>query len=361
MADNETAPSAEDFSRLNAALAAERNANAQLLAERDTVVNRLNESESGRAAAEESAISGNIAGLKAQIETLETEESDLMSEGKFREAAAVRTKIGTAVSRLTHNEHLLERVNTQRSAAPTRSADPVEAFISNAAGGPRPFNQAEVNWIRRNSRYATDPAFRERVNLAHSEAVGRLGLSPSDPQYFQHLEDSGYQRQAAASPAGVRQNAAGGGARAATEDTGGDIDDTGSPYSDTGAEHVQGTIVDGVEIIIGQEPVVEQQRAAAPPPVQERADKPQPRAAGTAPGSSIAAAPTRRSLSGQRAVAQQQRVYISPEEMETAFNLAQTIAPDIAAKGMPHVGAWWSEWKNSKSANEKRQRWANGG
>lgn len=357
MAENETAPSAEDFARLNAALAAERNANSQLLAERDTVVNRLNESESSRAAAEESAISGSIAGLKAQIETLEGEESDLMAEGKFREAASVRTKIGTAVTRLTHNERLLENAS-QRQAAPQRSADPVEQFIANAAGGPRPFNQAEVGWIRRNSRYATDPAFRERVNMAHSRAVGDLGLSPGDPKYFDHLEEAGYQRVAAAAP-GVHREAAAGGGRVAAEEIGGEIDDGSSPYSDTGAEHQQGTVVDGVEIIIGQEPVVEQQRAAAP--VQERAEKPQPRAAGTAAGSSIAAAPTRRSLSGQRAVAGQTRIYISPEEAETAFNLAQSIAPDIAAKGMPAVGAWWAEWKNSKSANDKRQRWAQGG
>lgn len=342
-------PSAADFAALQQRYEASESARQAAEQRAAETTRRAAGSDANRFAAEEMAADSQIAGLKSEIDRLEGEMADLNAEGKFREAAAIQTKLSTTASRLDRLEAVKPNITAAKQSAveaANRPADPVENFLSTTN-----FNDDEKSWIRRNTRYATDPAFKARVDQAHNDAVGKQNLSRGSTDYYRFLENAGYERQEATHPAPRRE-------QPAADATGDEIDTgEGSPYSDTGADHA--LIADGVEIIIGQEPAVEQQ--PAPIPEGARPANPQQRAAGTAPGSSIAAAPTRRPLSGQRAVQGQTRHYISPEEAELAFNTAQTVEPKIAAEGMPAVAKWWLEWKNSKSANEKRARWAAGG
>jgi hypothetical protein len=361
MAETETTggPSPEEFSRMQAALDAANRRADSAEGQLATAGARVLQSEGGRLSAEEMAADSTIAGLRQSIDRMEAEEAELQAEGKFREAGAVRTKISMAASQIVASEGAKAQISSQRQnvqrTAEQVSSDPVEAFF-----GTRTFSDDEKRWIRQNRRYATDPAFRERVNLAHSEAVGKMGHQPGSPEYYRHLEDTGYERQQAATR--TEAAATGGGRQAPVRTEAEEIDNgEGSPFSDTGGEPV-GTVVNGNEIIIGEEPAMERQA----PAVQARSDEgrpeqPQPRAAGTAASTSIAAAPTRRSLSGSRAAAQQTKRYISPEEAQFAFSMAQTIAPDIAAKGIHETAAWWDEWKRSKRATELREKWATGG
>lgn len=357
----------DEFNRLQEALEASQRRNTELETGVAHAARGRLEAESTSLSAQEIAADSNINGLRAEIETLESQEADLMAEGKFREAGAIRTRINTANTRLMQNEdakgQIAQRREQLRTAQPETqvpSNDPVEQFISSRQNTDRPFSAAEKVWIRQNRRYATDDAFRERVNVAHSTAVG-AGLKPGTRDYYQALEDAGYQRP---DPQTVDLDTAAGG------------DGDGSPFSDTGHEP-SGQVIkleDGGELVIGTEPPRmdrqsqtqprQEQRPTAQPAAPQRpaefgapAEQPQREAAGRG---SMAAAPTRRSLSGQTRV-QGERRYISPQDAEMAFSMAQTIAPDIAAKGMAASVAWWDEWKNSKRANEIRERWAQNG
>lgn len=350
MPDTETAsPGGQDeLVQLREALAREKDSRADAERRADNAQSQLSqnsrrlvESEVGRLEAHGAALDGQIAAYNAEIGQLQVQEADLQAEGKFLEAGAVRTKISIAVSRLTNAEDQKLRVGSAREQAARTPTDAVEAFF---AANPN-FKPYEQQWIRANPRYATDDGFRNRVNQAHADATGD-GKEPGTQAYFAALEAAGYGR--APTEAVTRVTPA---ARAAAETAeAAETDTEESPYSDTGAS---GNPADP-EVVIAEAAMPQETiRPGA------RAENPQARAAG-AGTSSMAAAPSRRSLSGSRATAGRQ-VTLTPEQADFAFRLAQTLEPEIAAKGPKEAWKWYAEYSASQSATDKRAKWAAGG
>ena len=338
----------DEATQLRAALDAERRRADGLEAQVNGASRRLAQSEAGRLDAQGQALEGAIAALKSNISELEVEEADLQADGKFREAASVRTKISMAAARLASSEDAKVNLARHREEVARQPADPIEAFI--AAGD---FRDDEKAWIRRNTRYATDEAFRNRVNAAHAEAIGDKNYARGSREYYEYLDARGYQRadhQAGGGAARPADPAPAGTATAASAD-GGQVD---SPFSDTGAD---GNPADPGIVI--EEPA---DMPAAPEiiPAGARPENPQPRAAGTSAQTSMAAAPSRRSVSGARAAASATRRVLTPDEADFAFRLAQTLEPDVAAKGALASAAWYDEWKRSNRSQQIRAKWEQG-
>lgn len=352
MPETETAsPGGQDeLVQLREALAREKDSRADAERRADSAQSQLNqnsrrlvESEVGRLEAHGAALDGQIAAYDAEIGQLQVQEADLQAEGKFLEAGQVRTKISMAVSRRVAAEDQKVRVSGAREQAARTPTDAVEAFF---AANPN-FKPYEQQWIRANPRYATDDGFRNRVNQAHAEATGD-GKEPGTQAYFAALEAAGYGR--APTEAVTRVTPAARAAAAATEAADPETDPEESPYSDTGAS---GNPADP-EVVIAEAAMPQETiRPGA------RAENPQARAAG-AGTSSMAAAPSRRSLSGSRATAGRQ-VTLTPEQADFAFRLAQTLEPEIAAKGPKEAWKWYAEYSASQSAQDKRAKWAAGG
>lgn len=71
-------------------------------------------------------------------------------------------------------------LEARAKAAPTRPADPVEAYIQGRS-------EQTATWLRAHRDYVTDQRKNQKLTAAHHDAVAE-GLSPDTPDYFTHVE-----------------------------------------------------------------------------------------------------------------------------------------------------------------------------
>lgn len=268
--------------------------------------------------AQEQAADATIASANTELAALRRQWADFQAEGKFEEAAEVNEKIGDATARRQQASSSKGYFSQQREQAQAMPTDPVDRFLAANQG----FNEAEQAWIKRNPRYATDAAFRERVNRAHTDAIS-ASIEPQSPDYFERLVSAGYNRPLTA----PRQDPP-----VARATDGGAVDteaDETSPYSDAADDTRE------------LEPHVQ-----TPPP------RPAAR--------SVAAAPSRRSPTTPRQPAGGNGMSLTREQAEMAIAMSEHAPPEVQDQGEAGLYEWWAKLNTSPTARRLRDSWAQG-
>lgn len=273
------------------------------------------------------ATANEIAGLKAQLATLQ-------AEGKFQEAADVQEQIGDAAARRQQALQAKGYFAQQRTSFPATPMDPVERFLSDNQGT---YSAEDMAWIRQNRRFATDAAFRGRVIQAHGEAL-QSGIRQRSAEYYQHIENAAYlrpsappelpqpeQRQAQPAPTGAGE--------------GGE-----EPYQP--------------EIRIIRDQDMDQRFEPEPEAFNRHAERPQQRAAGNGSMRAAVAAPPSRRLP----MANDRRTILTLTEGErdSAVAMAPYLAePEVLQGGLPAILNWYNDLKESAAARRIRNGWGN--
>lgn len=344
---------ATENARLKAELEAARTGMAEETARANAASNeasqagtRAHAAQVAQLAAQEVAATNTVASIDQEIRGLKTQLSALQAEGKFDEAADIQEKIGDATARRLQAKQAQEYYAGQKTTASAAPADPVEQFI---AANQRDLSKEDVDWIRRNRRFAEDSAFRDRVKAGHHEAIQK-GIAHRSPEYWQLIERRGY-RQADPPPASAGQQppaaaaADGGNTGAAPSGYTG-----GNPESDTASGGIE------LQIIQPQDTTQMQSQNSGGPAFNRQAEVPQARAAGTGSiRAAIAAEPSRAPIGGN---GRQVVARLTQEQMDTALAMAPHMAPkEVLEGGAPAIGLWWQTLNNSPTANRIRQGW----
>lgn len=265
---------------------------------------RLAENEVAGLAALEQQADNAIATATSHLERAQKDIAELNAEGKFEEAAALQVKIGDLAAERQQARQAKAHYAQQRERAAAMPTDPVERFLAANTG----FNDAEREWIKRNPRYATDGAFRDRVNRAHVES----GKQPGTVEYFSALEQAGYMRP----PQRQAQNLGGtaGGGDTGEGEAGGDAFSSAA-----------GTMED--ETMQTRQP----------------------------PRSSGAARPSSRVPTSQN---QRQTTILSPDEADVALSLSELMPEDVQNAGDAGIYKFYNDLKHSAWAKRRRADWA---
>jgi hypothetical protein len=266
--------------------------------------------------AQESAAEQTIATINQEMVGYRKQLAELNSEGKFDEAAEVQEKMADAAARRREANQTKTYYASQREKATAAPADPVDRFLAQNS-----FTKPEQDWIREHPRYATDRGFNQRVNDAHNDAISK-GLTRFSPEYFKHLADAGYMRQATPTPTPTPRPTA----AAQTDQI-----DNDDPYS-TAADLVDGGGDD-------------QQPTPTPAPA--------PRQQARAP---MAAPPSRRAPTTGNPARPTTR--LTPDQAEAALAMSEYFPEDVQNGGDAAIYAYYAKLNTSPMANRKREEWA---
>ena len=333
---------AEENARLKAELAAarqvaneEQSRSDNLSRQSAQVGDRAKNELVARLGAQAQAADGALASIDQEMKALKRQLVALNQEGKFDEAADVQEQISDAAARRREATQQKAYFEQQKTNASQQSFDPVEQFLTANKGT---YSEADENWIRQNRRFAEDPAFRNRVIAAHSEAIDK-NIAPGTPDYYRYVERRGYMRPEQPSQQDQQQ-------QQQPVSTGGPAPtgyDGGSPESDS----VQPAPYQGRQQMPAEN---------GAPAFGRQAQNPQPAAAGS--GSlrqAIAAAPSRQQPrpDGRQVVAE-----MPQEQFETAMAMAPHMAPQEVLNGGPAaIAQWYLDLNNSPTARRIRQGW----
>jgi hypothetical protein len=339
---------AEENARLKADLEATRRAVAEERNRADTLDNQVSQTNARVASAQAGQIDAQIAAadntlssLEQHIKNLKDQKSNLLAEGKFREASDLDEEMADAAARRLQAKQAKDYYAQQKTTIAAAPTDPVDQFI---ASNPGTYSSEDVAWIRQHRRFATDGNFRQRVVNAHAEAE-KLGIAQRSPEYFQLLERRGYMRS---DP--PRND--GGGNREQQQQEG-----ASAPSGYSGDDPTSGVDAgEGPEIIIREPTMPDRQSEGAA--FNRAPENPQPRAA--AEGSmraAIAAAPTRRAMaapgSGRRTVLE-----MTQSERDAAMAYApHGMAEEILRAGEPAILQEWDRLRNSGAGRRIAAEW----
>jgi hypothetical protein len=125
----------------------------------------------------ESAAAQQWTAADQQIKALEKQHSELVSEGKFEESAALQKTIAAMANRQEYARAQWSSWNGLRTASP------VDQWLAANQGQ---YSPDEVAWIREHPDYVTDPAFNRAILEAHNEALAD-GYQRGSPAYFARM------------------------------------------------------------------------------------------------------------------------------------------------------------------------------
>lgn len=168
--------------------------------ERDEARHRAATETDNRFVAEEQAIENGIAGASAEADRLEQEYARLQQEGEFVEAARKARELASAQNRLdsfTGRKDQLAQAKTQaRLRSEAQARDPLAIY--------GPPGSPTRRWIDAHPRFLSDKVYKQRVLLAHEEALAS-GKSEHSPEYFAAIETDIGERARPQAAAGGRQ------------------------------------------------------------------------------------------------------------------------------------------------------------
>lgn len=111
------------------------------------------------------------------LDNLVSQQSSLMGEGKFDEAAKLSISISRETAKVDGFANEKAHIEERRKAP---QEDPVESFI-------KTLSQPSQIWVNANPRFRTDEKFRNKVFAADADARAE-GITTDTPEYFRHLE-----------------------------------------------------------------------------------------------------------------------------------------------------------------------------
>jgi hypothetical protein len=112
-----------------------------------------------------------------EIKRLEKQHSELLSEGKFEESAALQKTIAAMANRQEYARQQWASWNGLKAASP------VDQWLAANAGQ---YTAEEQQWIREHPDYVTDPQFNKAILDAHNEALSD-GYQRGSPAYFARM------------------------------------------------------------------------------------------------------------------------------------------------------------------------------
>ena len=113
-----------------------------------------------------------------EIKRLEKQHSELLSEGKFEESAALQKTIAAMANRQEYARQQWASWNGLRNASP------VDQWFAANQGQ---YTPEEQQWIREHPDYVTDPQFNKAILDAHNEAISD-GYQRGSPAYFARMK-----------------------------------------------------------------------------------------------------------------------------------------------------------------------------
>jgi len=112
-----------------------------------------------------------------EIKRLEKQHSELLSEGKFEESAALQKTIAAMANRQEYARQQWASWNGLKAASP------VDQWLAANAGQ---YTAVEQQWIREHPDYVTDPQFNKAILDAHNEALAD-GYQRGSAAYFARM------------------------------------------------------------------------------------------------------------------------------------------------------------------------------
>ena len=341
--------SAEDAEALRAELEAARGRSRSLESENSSLRQRESEAQkqarvaaTGQLSEMERSNDASLAAIEGEIQNYRSRIAALNAEGNFEEAASMTEKLGDATARRREEQGRKAWIAQQKNAPPP--AEPTEDILP-----------AERQWIAANPAYNTDPALRERINAAFHYATKVRGLTRGSKELFESIEHDVWPERSRQQPRQQQQQP--------------------SPEPVITQPLQQAPTADELQTQDGKTVVVQERQSSNMPasPIgdimpqspQERVAPQQPQQRAAGPGgmniASAAAAPSRRISVPQGARIDPQRPHITPEQMDTAMDLARSLAPEIYRKGAGDVAVWYLTHNEGPRARELRERWSAGG
>lgn len=309
--------------------------------------------------AQEFAIDAEIRNIESAQQSLEQQFVELQEEGKFKEAAEAMRKMSEATTSLSQMRGQKAYLSQQRERAAAPPPDPLQGLTDK-----------EKNWARENPQYTSDQAFADKANAAALYARNVLGVEHDSPEYFDHINRAVYPERY----------------QSQTVDYGNNVDDIPRNGNGNGTglniqvDHGQANNGGRLEHTMEASPVGRSTDAPAmridfsgasgysdqrDPNVQQREYVP---AAGQGNGEalrSVAAPPSRNIFAAaRRAQGQRAAITPTPDEIETAFALANSIEPDsemVQTNNREAIIAWYYAHAHHPSNFDKkvkRSSWA---
>lgn len=345
-------PSPETL-ELRRALEAANRDRAAAVARATDLDTRLRSQTGATLQAQENAVDSAITGLEGDQARMQREWASLQEEGKFNEAGEVMRKMSDASAQLANLRGQKQYIAQQRTASQAQQSDPLANFSA-----------PQREWISKNPRYLSDPAFKARVDAVAQYATAVDGVAADTPEWFSQIEKAVYPE---------RQNA--GGTTDPAPATSGDAT-ADDPFSDTGDQ-----TTDTRPIQVRQEhtldaaPISRSQDAPAmrielgPQGDQHpaiRQEEYRPAVGKGAQGEAIrsVAAPPSRAIqsAARRAAGGRQVIEPTQAEVEHAIALAQSIEPDsdmVMQNNVNEMVAWYYALAHSPThASTRRKSWA---
>ena len=319
---------------------------AQLRRERDEARSQFRQEVAGRIGAQEMAVDSSISAAEQERQALQAQWAALQQEGKFEEAGQALTKLTDASARIAQLRTQKDWLSRERETARAEPADPLAAYTP-----------AERDWINRNPRYLSDPAFKAKVDGAYGYVTGVKGLSRDSAEAFAEVEKM-INPPAEPAAAGAGNGTDGAAAKPAANGTA--AADPGNGAAEPAGEFRQ-------EHHNVDAPIRTPTREAAmridtgnDPAVLAEVDQtfPQRRAIGKGGDGiqGVAAPPSRRVRELSNRAAAGGVIEPTMEELDTARTLYRQINGDAAGSDEDAV-RWYHAMYHTPSATRKRQRW----
>jgi hypothetical protein len=350
-----------DIGPLRAALEAANRRAAAAEGASQELRSRLQNETGARLASQEAALDLALAQTEETSAALERDWARLQADGKFEEAAAVTRKMADQSARASRFREQKQEVAQARSApAPQPPEDPLGAY-----------SPAVRAWIGANPQFLTDGEFKDRAMRGHHAALAQ-GIPPDTEKYFEQVERHVHPERFNQDGSGN----AGGSGNGSAADTSAPGSGSTIPVNPstvttpvaTDASPLSQPAEQDIEVVVDNTPPDRSTRSLPPQTAsRQEADipveidqAPQHRAVGRPGGAGIAsvAAPPSRNIAIAAARATGGGpISISPEEMEVAMSLAETIEPEVARSGRVEVAKWYAAQYGSPSVSRKIAKW----
>jgi hypothetical protein len=311
---------------------------------------RLHNETGARLASQEAALDLALAQTEETSAALERDWARLQADGKFEEAAAVTRKMADQSARASRFREQKQEVAQARSApAPQPPEDPLASY-----------SPAVRAWIGANPQFLTDGEFKDRAMRGHHAALAQ-GIPPDTEKYFEQVERHVHPERFTSGTAQTPDSPTG-----AANGPDNSIPVTAPVATD--ASPLSQPVEEEIQVVVDNSPPDRSTRSL-PPQITSRQEAdipveidqaPQHRAVGRPGGAGIAsvAAPPSRNIAIAAARATGGGpISISPEEMEVAMSLAETIEPEVARSGRVEVAKWYAAQYGSPSVSRKIAKW----
>jgi len=176
----------------------QRERNARLAAERRAQQSGTELGEVRRIASEAQyqAVVNGLASAQGEADALVTQRAKLLSDGNFDEAEKIGFKLSRLAARIETLEAGKSEYEAQKKAEPAPATTPPpqsdtttvspEAAFESWLAQQAPYNAA---WIRQNKdRWLREPGFQQKAAAASSYAIDVEGIRAGTPEYFEFVE-----------------------------------------------------------------------------------------------------------------------------------------------------------------------------